>query len=153
MRPAGPTLAASALVGAASGLRSQIGLAVVVRRVDPADRPSLLRSARTQRLVLAAASGELVVDKLPQAPSRLEPPGLAARLVLGGTAAALLANRDGESRVLAAVVGAVSAAAAAKLGHDLRAKLDQRLPDLAVALVEDAVALALAVGGARLATG
>jgi uncharacterized membrane protein len=152
-RPAGRTLAAGALVGAASGLRSQMGVAVAVRRLTPTELPTFLRSAAARRAAIFAASSELVVDKLPQAPSRLAPPGLTARLVLGGAAGALLAIDSGwEGRLLAAVAGAAAAAVAAKLGHDLRAKIDQRLPDLAVAPIEDAVSLALAVGATRLAT-
>jgi hypothetical protein len=42
------------------------------------------------------------------------------------------------------VVAAVTAAVAAKVGHDLRAACARRVPDRLVALAEDAVAVALA---------
>jgi uncharacterized membrane protein len=153
MRPAGRTLVAGALVGAASGLRSQMGLAVLAQRADPTQLPGFLRSSRARRLLLVAASGELVADKLPFAPSRLDPPGLAARLLLGGVAAAIVVTDGGRAvRIAAAALGAAAAAAAAKVGHDVRARLDERLPDLVVAPVEDAVAVALAAAGAQLVT-
>jgi uncharacterized membrane protein len=153
-QPTGRALAAGALVGAASGLRSQMGLAVLARRVDPKNLPSFLRSERARRFLLVAASGELVADKLPFTPSRLDPPGLGARLLLGGVAGALVAaDADRGTRILVAAVSAATAAAAAKVGHDLRAKLDERLPDLVVAPIEDAVAVGLAAAGTRLALG
>jgi hypothetical protein len=78
-------------LGAASGLRSQLGIATVVVCSDPS-LPSIFRQPWTKRLLVAAAAGELVVDKLPTTPSRLAPPGLAARLVLGALAAGLFAQ-------------------------------------------------------------
>ena len=54
----------SEFLGAASGLRSQIGIATVVVCSDPS-LPSIFRQPWTKRLLVAAAAGELVVDKLP----------------------------------------------------------------------------------------
>jgi hypothetical protein len=45
-------------------------------------------------------------------------------------------------------IGASSAAVAAKLGHDARARLARHAPDPAVAVVEDALAFGLAAAGA-----
>jgi uncharacterized membrane protein len=65
----------SVLLGGASGLRSQLGVAVVVARSGPF-LPSMFREPWIRRLLLAAAAGELVVDKLPGTPSRLAPQGI-----------------------------------------------------------------------------
>jgi uncharacterized membrane protein len=137
----------SVLLGAASGARGQLGVATVVARSDPS-LPGIFRQPWTRRLLVAAAAGELVVDKLPNTPSRLEPAGLAGRLVLGATAAGLFARTRRAPWLPAAAIGASSAIVAAKIGHDVRARLDQHAPDAAVAVVEDALAFGLAVAGA-----
>jgi uncharacterized membrane protein len=137
----------SVLLGAAAGARSQLGVATVVARSDPS-LPPIFRQPWTRRLLVAAAVGELVGDKLPNTPSRLEPPGIAGRLVLGALAAGLFAQTRRASWLPAAGIGAASAIVAAKIGHDVRARLAQHVPDPAVAVVEDALAFGLAVGGA-----
>lgn len=135
------------MLGAASGLRSQLGVATVVVKSDPS-LPQILRRPWTRRLLAVAAAGELVVDKLPTTPSRLEPAGLAGRLVLGALAAGLFAETRQSSWLPAAAIGATSAAFAAKVGHDVREQSARSAPDPAVALVEDALALSLAAAGA-----
>jgi uncharacterized membrane protein len=135
------------LLGAASGLRSQMGMAVIAVRSDPS-LPRILRQPWTKRVLVAAAAGELIADKLPNTPSRLEPTGIVGRLVLGALAASLYAQTRRAPWPPAAAIGAASAIAAAKIGHDLRAQLATRVPDTAVAVVEDTVALGLATEGA-----
>jgi uncharacterized membrane protein len=137
----------SVLLGAASGSRGQLGVAIVVARSDPS-LPGIFRQPWTRRLLVAAAAGELVVDKLPTTPSRLEPAGIAGRLILGATAAGLFARTRRSPWLPAAVIGAASAIVSAKIGHDVRAQLAQHVPDPAVAVVEDALAFELAVAGA-----
>jgi uncharacterized membrane protein len=137
----------SVFLGAASGARAQLGVATVVARSDPS-LPRMFRQPWTRRLLVAAAAGELVVDKLPATPSRLAPPGIAARLVMGALAAGLFAQTRQASWLPAAAIGASSAAVSAKLGHDVRARLADHAPHPAVAVVEDALALGLAVAGA-----
>lgn len=136
----------SVLLGSASGLRSQLGLAAIAARADPS-LPSIFRRPWTRRILMAAAAGELVVDKLPTTPSRLEPAGIAGRLALGGVAAGLLARTRRAPWLPAAAIGSASAIVAAKLGHDVRARLAEHAPDPAVAVVEDALAFGLAAAG------
>ncbi len=136
----------SVFLGAASGLRSQLGLAAVVVRSDRS-LPSVVRSSWTKRLFAAGAAFELVVDKLPVTPSRLEAQGLVPRLALGALAAGLSAHTRQARWFPAAAIGASSAAVAAKVGHDVRARLARHAPDPAVAVVEDLVALTLAAAG------
>jgi uncharacterized membrane protein len=135
------------LLGAASGLRSQMGVAAIAVRSDPS-LPPIVRQPWTRRVLVAAAVGELIADKLPNTPSRLEPQGIVGRLVLGGLAAGLFAQTRRAPWLPAAGMGAVSAIVAAKIGHDLRAQLAKQVPDPAVAVAEDAVALGLAAEGA-----
>lgn len=138
--------AGSVLLGAATGLRSQIGVATLVVRGDP-NLPAALRSAWAPRVAVAAAGGELVSDKLPSTPSRLAPPGLIARLAFGALAAGLHARTRGGAVVPAAALGASAAVVAARLGHDIRAGFSKRAPAIA-ATVEDELALGLAIAGA-----
>jgi uncharacterized membrane protein len=136
----------SVLLGAASGARGQLGVATVVARSDPS-LPGIFRQPWTRRLLVAAAAGELVADKLPMTPSRLEPAGIAGRFVLGASAAGLFARTRGAPWPPAASIGAASAIVSAKIGHDVRARLAQHAPDpaVAVAVVEDALAFGLAM--------
>ena len=138
----------SVFLGAASGLRSQIGVTTVVVHSDPS-LPSIFRRPWTKRFLVAAAAAELVVDKLPTTPSRLAPPGLAARLALGALAAGLFAQTRNSPWLPGAAVGALSAAVAAKVGHDIRAQLAHHAPDAAIAVEQDALALGLAAAGYR----
>jgi uncharacterized membrane protein len=137
----------SVLLGAATGSRSQLGVATLVARSDPS-LPPIFRQPWTRRILVAAAAGELVADKLPNTPSRLEPPGFIGRLALGALAAGLFAQTRQAPWLPAAAIGASTAAVAAKVGHDVRARLDQHAPDPVVAVAEDAVALGLAAAGA-----
>jgi uncharacterized membrane protein len=137
----------SVLLGAASGARGQLGVATVVARSDPS-LPGIFRHPWTRRLLVAAAAGELVVDKLPTTPSRLEPAGIAGRLAMGALAGGLFARTRRAPWLPAAAIAAASAIVAAKIGHDVRARLAQRAPDPAIAVLEDALAFGLAVAGA-----
>ena len=136
----------SVFLGAASGLRSQLGVAAVVVRSDRS-LPSVVRSSWAKRVFVAGAALELVVDKLPVTPSRLEARGIVARLALGALAAGLSARTRHAGWFPAAAIGASSAAVAARVGHDVRARLAHHVPDPAVAVVEDVVALTLAAAG------
>ena len=86
-------LARAALAGAATGARSFTGLAALTlatpsRSVTQPDRS--LGQTWVKGLITLAAAQELVMDKLPQAPSRLGVVGLggrvAARAAVGGVA-------------------------------------------------------------------
>ena len=139
------------LLGVATGMRSQLGLAVLAwsEPAGPGD-PAVLRGLRSPvgRVALGlAAAGEVVVDKLPSTPSRLKPPVLGARLVTGAAVGALAAgSADRRARGTAAVLGLAGAAAGTYAGaHSRRAAAARgTLPDLPFAVVEDAVAAGLA---------
>ena len=114
----GGAVVGSVLLGAASGLRSQLGVATVVARSDRS-LPPILRQPWTKRLLVAAAAGELVADKLPATPSRLSPVGIAGRLALGALAAALYARTRQAPWIPAAAIGGSSAVVTGKAAFDL----------------------------------
>jgi uncharacterized membrane protein len=100
----------------------------------------------TTALFTLFAISELIADKLPRTPSRLNVGPLVARVVLGGLSGAALCTAAGESLLAGAVIGGVGGVAGASVGYHVRRMLthQMRLPDVAVALIEDAIA----IGGA-----
>ena len=139
-------LGRAAALGAATGLRSTVALAaLIVRRND--GLPAVLRHPAARLAAAMADGGELIGDKLPMTPSRLTPPGLAGRVISASLAATVLARSGHRRPVPAVAIASAAALAAAKIGHDTRCALARRLPDPAVAVVEDAVAIGLAALG------
>jgi uncharacterized membrane protein len=134
------------LVGLATGGRSTSGLAALALTNKSSGGP--LSNPWVGRLAATAAAGELVGDKLPQTPGRLQPQGLAPRLLFGGAAAAILAHREGGSArvtALAAALGVLGGAAGAQLGASWRQLAQRKLgSDLPGALIEDASWIAAA---------
>jgi uncharacterized membrane protein len=138
------------LLGCIVGLRSLVTPAVVCwaahlgwlhfagTRLAFIDRPAILIVFTLLALV------ELVADKLPNSPARTAPPGLIARIVMGGLCGVALATSAGGSMPVAAIVGVIGAVVGAFTGYNIRHALVLRahLPDLAVALAEDVIAIA-----------
>jgi uncharacterized membrane protein len=93
------------------------------------------------------AAGELIADKLPSTPSRLDPGPLAGRLALGALSGSVLEAARNRSPVEGAVCGGAGALAGAWAGYTARKALvsSGRIPDMAVALLEDAVAIGVAL--------
>ena len=100
-------------------------------------------STGTRKLAL----GELVADKTPLAPSRLKPPALLWRLASGAACGAALFDSDDGHLSTGAILGAAGALVGSLLGYGWRTRVRERLhlPDLPAALLEDALALGLAV--------
>jgi uncharacterized membrane protein len=86
---------------------------------------------------------ELVADKLPKTPNRTSPPGLIARIVLGGLTGACIAAGGGQGIFLGVLFGAVGGVAGCFMGYQVRMGLVKALStrDLYVALLEDLVAI------------
>ena len=143
----GGALIEALLLGVATGMRSTAGFGVLVLRggrVSARPLPGPFGTRLAKPAAALAIASELVLDKLPVAGSRLEPPGLIGRVTFAAGCGALVAL-DRKARAVPAILVAVGAAlVSAKVFHDLRAKADQRVSDVAVALVEDALALGIA---------
>ncbi len=147
----------SLAIGLASGGRSSVGLGAVASTTTP-------RKPWLTALAGAAVAGELIVDKLPATPSRLQTGSLVVRSLAGATAAVLVAHRltsppptppgvapiapiepDSAARkAVRVVLPALVGAAGAYLDSYLGAAVRQHSPDWAYAVAEDAVALSLA---------
>ncbi len=87
---------------------------------------------------------ELVADKLPRTPNRTAPPGLIARIVMGGLTGACIAAGAAQGVFIGALLGAVGGIAGCFLGYRARSGLVHALGirDIYVALAEDIVAIA-----------
>ncbi|MGD0363982.1 MAG: DUF4126 family protein [Bryobacteraceae bacterium] len=141
------------LIGVASGLRALTPLAAV----SWAARLGWLHLENTwlaflgfraaPYIVSVLAIGELINDKLPNAPSRKAPPGFIARIVTGALCGAAL---GAGSQALAGglVAGAIGAVAGTLGGYEFRSRLVKAIGgrDLPIALLEDVIA----IGGAFL---
>jgi uncharacterized membrane protein len=137
-------------LGVAAGSRSSLGIS----------GPVLFRRSRgrkaglglgTVRRALPVAS-ELVVDKLPKTPSRLEPAGLGGRFASGAVGSVILARGAGASApqtIVAVLAGVLGTAAGAYGGAAWRRWASQSRPDWQGAVAEDAVALGLAYTACR----
>jgi uncharacterized membrane protein len=137
------------LIGVVSGLRSLTAPAVVAwsayRGWMVLHFPyfHFLGSLASVIVFAVFAIVELVADQLPSTPSRTAPPGLIARIVLGALSGAALADAGGQSIGIGAVLGAAGGIAGAFGGYQVRTRLVKALkvPDLVIALLEDAVAI------------
>jgi uncharacterized membrane protein len=92
-------------------------------------------------LLVAAALGEIAVDKWPKTPSRLLVPFIFVRLASGAACAFFLVGG-----IAATILGAIGALAGAYAGAWWRASMARsgKFADWPIALVEDALAIALA---------
>ena len=89
------------------------------------------------------ALGELIGDKLPKMPARIEALPLVGRMINGGLSAAALSLAAGVGGLAGSVIGPLSALAGAFSGYHLRQFIVRRsrLPDFAVALMEDFITI------------
>jgi len=140
------------LIGVVAGLRSMTAPAVVswaarLGWLKLAGTPlAFLGAAVTPWIFTVAGVGELIADKLPRTGSRKAPGPFIARIVMGALCgAAIGASASGGSLVGGLVAGAVGAVAGTLGGYEFRARLSSAAgKDLPIALLEDAIAIALA---------
>jgi uncharacterized membrane protein len=144
--PDGTSLLGHVIVlGAVSGMRSMLGLALLAGLGGP--NLGWLSNLWARIILALAAAAEIVNDKLPKTPSRLAPAPFIGRLVLGGVCGALLMWRGQSTLWIGGGLGAVSAAGGAVLGYRVRSYLGRKSgwPDPWFGALEDAVAIALGV--------
>ena len=142
------TLLAAFLIGFFAGLRALTAPAATAWAVYlgwlKLDRPlALIGSLPGVAILTLLALVELVADKLPRTPSRTAPPGLIARIVMGGlTGAAIAAATQGV--FIGALFGAAGGIAGCFIGYWARTGLVRALGvrDFYVAVAEDIVAIA-----------
>jgi uncharacterized membrane protein len=143
------TLLFAFLIGLLNGLRSFTAPAATAWAAYlgwlKLERPlSLVGSLPAALVFTVLALGEIVADKLPKTPSRTEPLGLGARVLMGALTGACVAAGGGASTILGAVLGVVGAVVGCFGGYQVRTRLVKALgtPDYVVAVAEDLVAIA-----------
>ena len=137
------------LIGTVAGLRALTAPAVVawaihLKWLDVHSSPlSVLGSPAGVAIVTLMALAELVGDKLPSTPSRTDPPGLIARIVLGGLSGAIVSTAGSGSCLLGGVLGAAGGIAGCFAGHRARTRsvLAFGVPDFVIAVLEDLIAI------------
>jgi uncharacterized membrane protein len=138
-------------IGIVAGLRSLTAPAVVAWAahlgwINLRDSPlSFMGSKWTVAVLTVLALLELVADQLPKTPPRTAPVGLSARIVTGAVSGACLAVAGGVALWLGAAVGAIGAIGGAFAGYRARVGLVRalRVPDFAIAIPEDVIAIGL----------
>jgi uncharacterized membrane protein len=136
-------------IGLIAGSRPMSALAAVAWgvkrgriRIGPSPFTRII-SANMSKRIAEFAVAELIADKLPFTPNRLKAAPLSLRIVSGAICGAAICRSRKRSLTDGAVLGGLGALAGAITGYHVRKRLSRDMPDLAVALLEDA----LAVGG------
>lgn len=146
------------MLGVVAGMRSQLPGALLAWRSSRGELPhnvagpgGVLRRRGSVPMTTLAAVGEMVSDKLPQTPSRLEDGPFLGRVTLGAAAGSGVSVAFGSSRIAGAALGAAGAAAGSVAGHRLRAMAVQStgISDTVWALVEDGLAITLGLAATR----
>lgn len=144
------TYVKAAQIGIVAGMRSMLAPALVSRHYNRQPTTFLLESplkvvtyARTADGCTLLAAGELIADKLPGTADRTGFPQLLGRLGSGAVTGAAIAQAEGQTARIGAVLGGLGALlgtyAFFRLRHWLTA--EGGLPDAVVALAEDALAV------------
>ena len=139
------------VLGVACGLRAIVGLAAVSWAANRQQLPlqgtwlSFLGFRFTPYITSLLALGEIINDKLPKTPSRLVPPQFGARVVMGAFTGAAIGLSQGHlvMGAFAGIIGSVAGTLGGSRARAFIAKLFGR--DLPAALLEDVLAVALAV--------
>lgn len=142
-------LALAFAIGLIDGLRSMTAPALVAwaarwKWLDLHNSSlSFMASAVAAYIFAAAAIIELIVDKLPNTPSRKAALGLTARIVFGGLSGAAICVAGNQSIVSGALLGIAGGVAGGYVGYEVRTRLVKALsvPDFVIAVLEDAFAV------------
>ena len=138
------------LIGIVAGLRAMTPVAAVAWAARlgwlklEGTPLAFLGYAATPWIATLAAVGELINDKLPKTPSRKIPPAFIARILMGALCGAAIGATAG-ALPGGLIVGAIGAVVGTLGGAELRGRLARAAgKDLPIALLEDAIAIALA---------
>lgn len=138
-------------IGFVAGLRSLTATAVVAWAAHlgwinlSGSKLAFMGSKWAVAIFTILAIVEYVADQLPSTPARTAPVGLSARMVMGLLTGACLSVAGGASAIVGALLGAIGAVVGAFAGYRARVGLVRSLkvPDIAIAIPEDLVAIGL----------
>ncbi len=134
-------------LGVVAGMRSMSAPALL-RNWTARQRhlaPTPLDNMGTPTALAIMATGEMIVDKLPFTPDRTQLASVAFRALSGAVVGGCFCAANRRNRTAGAILGAVGAVAATYGAFHLRRYLvkERGLPDVVVALAEDAATAAL----------
>lgn len=134
-------------IGALAGLRPMTVSAVIANSaqrgwIDPGKSPfaTIIPVAVSGRIAEHAIS-ELIRDKLPFTPSRVNVGPLASRVALGAICGATVCGALRQRPAQGALLGGLGAVLGSFAGHYARRNLRYRMPDVTAGLLEDCVAV------------
>ncbi len=143
------------VLGIVSGMRTTAGLFFLPSLVSRHEATTALVRFFKKRPVGVAlgimGASELVIDKLPQTPSRIQKGGVAARAVAAAICGAAIYQSENKKATTGAMVASVAAIASAYTFYYLRKKLGEKtgIPDPYIGAAEDALAIGCGVRLAR----
>ncbi len=154
----GQVYASASAIGIVAGMRAVTAPAVVGQIARSGclgverSKFGVLGNAVVSTTVALLAVGEAIADKTPNAPDRTATVGLAARIFSGAFCGATLCRAQDRSAVVGAIAGAFGAIGSTFAAFHLRREIGKGLgiPDIVVALIEDATAV---WGGLAIADG
>jgi uncharacterized membrane protein len=136
------------VIGFFAGLRSLTAPATVAWATHlgwlKLDRPlSIIGSVPSVLILTVLAVIEIILDKLPNTPSRTSAPGLIARIVTGGLAGACISVGGGHAAFAGAALGMIGGIVGCFTGYQARLRIARLLPKsgIYIALLEDLVAI------------
>ena len=144
------SLVSALALGVVAGMRSQMPLAILSWKFRGMAEDgknevlsALVRKAWFAPALTTLAVGELIGDKLPMTPSRLDTGPLLGRLLFGGLAGGAAAHQFGQRSGVGALAGASGALMGSVAGYYARRTIVKAsgVPDPVVAIAEDALAL------------
>jgi len=144
------TYAGVVSLGAVAGLRAMMAPALlgyfITRRANR-NFADFTAPGNIALILGLLAAGELVGDKLPNAPNRTEPLGLIARIASGALVGGFICRKQKKSVLNGITLGAAAAVAAAYAGENMRREFSERtgIPSALLGAVEDAAAIGLGV--------
>lgn len=137
-------------IGVIAGMRSLSAPALVAHKLAalqpdplPGSKLHFMASPKTASVLTVLAGGELIGDKLPNAPNRTEAQSVSFRMASGAVCGAALSEAEGKQVKLGALFGGLGALVGTFAFFHLRHWLthEKGLPDPLVALAEDALAI------------
>jgi uncharacterized membrane protein len=137
-------------VGWIAGMRSMSALAIstnLLKNASPFRPKTTLLQILSKPSVRIAAHvltfGELIGDKLPATPNRIEPAPLTGRALMGGLAGAVIYSLARRNPVTGALLAGATAIVSSYVMYELRKEIKAKTaaPDLLPALAEDAIVL------------
>jgi len=142
-----------ALMGTLAGMRSMAAPAVIGQLSrngaldDVTGALTVMKGSGFATVSSIFAAGEFIADKLPMIPNRTDAGPLLGRALAGGLSGAVVCSAKRRSVLAGALLGAAAAVGAAYGAYYLRKRMGEKfhLPDMAVAVTEDAIVGAVGV--------